>query len=229
MRPHVCGSVERILVLSPHADDEVIGCGGLIARAADAGARVDVVIMAAGGVLHRHRLSEASLDERLAELEACGHILGIAHTRVIFPGKDMQLETVPMFEIVSALDRLLNEGRYDEIYIPEPTYNADHRVTHEAALASLRPGGPGGRPALIAAYESVASRTTGPNETGGALYVDISAVIDRKLEGLRQYRSQLRPFPHPTSIEVVRSLAVFRGAQCGTSYAEMFRVLQMIR
>lgn len=218
----------RILVIAPHADDEVIGCGGTIARAARRGAEVSLIVMATGGIKHRHLLEAVTTDERLIEIETACRTLGIAQSKVLFPGHDMRLEDVPMLELVTALDATIFSADYDECYIPEPNHNLDHRRTHEAAVTALRPCGRR-LPRLIALYEGTVLGWQSSAGIGGKLYVDVAATLDTKIAALRAYRSQIRSYPHPVSEDAVRRLAAMRGLECGMDCAERFQLLQMIR
>jgi LmbE family N-acetylglucosaminyl deacetylase len=163
----------------------------------------------------------------MAEMEAAARLLGIARTRVLFPGKDMQLESVPMLEMVTAMDDVLAEP-YDECYLPEPSHNLDHRRTHEAVLSALRPSGRCS-PGLVATYEGTVCGWPSPAGPGGKLYVDVAATLETKVAALYEYRSQVRSYPHPTSEEAVRRLAAMRGLECGLGFAERFHVLRMVR
>lgn len=220
--------IKRILVMSPHADDEVIGCGGMITRAVIAGVNVTVVVMATGGIKHYHLMEMSSIENRVAELKTCSQRLGVSRTEVLFPGKDMNLETIHSLELVSALDNVLNEFEYDECYLPEPSYNKDHRITYESAMAALRPGARR-YPLLVATYESATSGWWNKVTAGGQLYVDITSTIENKLFSLESYQSQIRSFPHPASSEATRRLAAFRGIECGVEYAELFQIIRMVR
>lgn len=220
---------QRILVISPHADDEVIGCGGTIARAVEGASEVTVVVMSIGGVKHCHLNVMASTDERLSELAACSGRLGVSNWHVLFPEKDMRLETIPMLEIVTSLDHILDKGGFEEVYIPLPSHNIDHRITYEAALSSLRPGVRRISPTLVAAYEDTVINWRPDGLNSGHLYVDISPLIEKKIAALEEYHSQLRPYPQTTSIEAVRRLAAMRGLESGFSYAEKFSILRLVR
>lgn len=218
--------VRRMLVVAPHADDEVVGCGGTILKAATQSVRVDVVVMGLGGIRHRH-LSDAVSDERRrAELAASNKRLGVHRCDILFAGREMRLAEIPLLDVVSALDRVLDQG-YDEIYLPPYDHNSDHRVTHEAALAALRPGARQS-PTLVAVYESVSSSWAAP-APAGSLYVDISNHLEAKLEALRCHACQIRDYPHPLSLEAVRRLAAFRGAESGSGACERFSILRMMR
>jgi LmbE family N-acetylglucosaminyl deacetylase len=122
---------KRILIISPHADDEVIGCGGMIALASKEGIEVTIIVMATGGVKHCHLHEKATTENRITELKASASSLGVSITKVLFPEKDMKLSTIPELEIVTMLDTVLNDNEYDECYIPEPNHNLDHRITYE--------------------------------------------------------------------------------------------------
>lgn len=219
---------KRILVIAPHADDETIGCGGTLALAAERGAVITLVVMAVGGIKHYHLEQAAMARARLDELEASARILGVARTKVLFAGHDMRLEDLPMLEIVTALDDVVRSAEFDECYIPESSHNRDHQITHDAAVAALRPAGR--KPLkLIAEYEGTSRNVHSDTAPAGTLFVDIEATLSKKLAALREYKSQIRDYPHPISEEAVRRLAAMRGLECGIQVAERFRVLRMIR
>jgi len=212
-------------VIAPHADDEVIGCGGTIAKAVAGGARIDLVVMAVGGVRHRHLNEAVSTEQREAELAASSKVLGITQAKVLYSGHEMRLERVPMYDLVSALDAILDEG-YDEVYLPPLDHNADHRRTHDAAVAALRPGARP-TPAMIAIYETVG--TGPPSPAAGWVYVDIADPIESKLAALRCYASQIQEYPHPRSVDAIRRMAESRGAEIGREACERFALLRMVR
>ena len=218
----------RVLVIAPHADDEVIGCGGTIARATRQGDEVVLIVMAAGGIQHRHTGVVTTTAERSAEMWEASRHLGILDSRILFPDFDMRLESLPMLRIVTALDEILETGPFDECYIPTPGHNLDHRLTHDACLAALRPGGPQ-RVAMVALYENTYPGWSSRSGAGGRLYVDIASTLDAKVAALGAYKSQVREYPHPTSVEAVRRLAAMRGLECGREAAERFQILSMIR
>jgi len=196
----------NILVISPHADDEVIGCGGMIARACKYGINVTVVVMATGGVKHCHLMEMTSTEIRTSELNLCAHRLGVSRTQILFPGKDMSLHTIPSLELVSALDIVLDECEYDECYIPEPSHNSDHRITFESAMAALRPGARR-HPLTVATYESTTSGWWNKSVFGGGqLYVDITSTIENKFHAFEAYQSQIHSFPHPVSLGALKKL-----------------------
>lgn len=218
----------RMLVIAPHADDEVLGCGGTLAAASAAGAEIDLVVMATGGVHHRHLAEPASVADRMVELERSCAILGVKDHRVLFPGQDMRLEAVQMLELVSVLDAIFRAKAYDEVLLPEVDHNRDHLLTHEAAVAALRLS-ERRPPEIVAAYEIAPGGLNDGAPIGAPMYVDITGTIDRKLAALHAYASQVRSFPHPVSEEAVRRRSAMRGLECGRDLAERHRLLRWIR
>src|SRR5688572_7808705 len=97
----------RILVLAPHADDEVLGCGGFIARRAAEGCEVHVLVATIGDVCDVNGTSKSSATERCAELAEASRILGVAHHEVLFENYENRLDTLPRLDLVTRLDRVL--------------------------------------------------------------------------------------------------------------------------
>lgn len=229
MRADGAPCVRRVLVIAPHADDEVIGCGGMIAGLCASGAAVDVVVMSAGGVRHRHHAEAMPARQRTSELVASAAVLGVRQTTILFSGKEMLMDTLPQRDLVSALDAVLDALAYDEVFVPPRDQNADHRACHDAALSALRLGARAA-PSLIATYETAPESSWGAAQASSpTLFVDISDFWETKMRALACYASQVRPPPHPRSAETLATMAAFRGAQCGARMAEAFQVLRMVR
>lgn len=213
----------RLLVIAPHADDEVLGCGGTVARRAAEGWEVHVVVAA----LPQRTDAERTL--RQSELEAAAAILGVARTSVLLEADDPDLDRIPRRELVARLDRHVTSVPYEQVLFPYPSHHQDHRLLSEASFSALRP-----RPALaslhVAAmyeYPYVGWDLEAPSP-GGRWYVDIAETLERKLEALAVYRSQARGEEHPISATGVRTLAAKRGLECGRAHAEMFRIARWV-
>lgn len=217
----------KVLVIAPHADDEVLGCGGLIARRAQEGSHIDVVVVAVGGLRHRHLSQAASAEERQEELHSAAEILGVKTTTVLYRGMDMRMDTVPQVDIVTSLDAILDQN-YDEVYFPYPSYNHDHQEVYRACYAALRMTGDRKHPRLIAMYEYPEIGWNYTAVPGGKMYVDITDTLEIKIKALQAYKSQLRLFPHPCSPEAVRTFATMRGIESGNGAAELFYLQKIV-
>ncbi|MEU9030043.1 PIG-L deacetylase family protein [Streptomyces sp. NPDC048383] len=217
--------VTDVLVVAPHPDDDVIGCGGSIAKHVRDGARVTVVI-----VIGRERsaLDDAVTDaEFTAETEAAAKALGV-HRCVRFdePSRDFVLSRRVHLDLV----RVLREVRPQVVYLPHDNDDdVEHRMVHQLALEALwmaqseffheAGGPPSPAPRLVLGYEVWAPMAR-------FQYVEeIDGQIEAKVEAMRAYVSQLR---HAAWDEGIRGLARYRGAvSAGSGHAEVFQVLSL--
>ena len=224
------GRVSSLVVISPHADDEVVGAGGIMAKAAAAGVDVHVVLMAVDALKHWGLDAETTLAGRMTEIEAVASRLGFSY-EIVYAGKDLieRLDTVGQRELIDVLESTFNRLRPDLLLIPHgDDFDQDHRACYEAALAAARPIPEAVGKFLVPnviTYEapklSWAGATFRPS-----FFVDISEQIDDKLDALRLYATQLREPPHVRSPENLRALAYLRGSDIGVEFAEAFGVLR---
>ena len=219
----------NILVIAPHADDEVLGCGGMIARRTSEGHRVDVVVVATGGIKGRHLDYTPGVAQRLNEFEQSCNILGAVANQVLYLTKDMMMDTIPQLELVTKLDEVLDFYDFDEVYIPCPGFNHDHAAVYNAAYAALRLTTGRRPPSLVALYEYTFSAWNPGKVHGGKMYVELTSEhMIKKLEAFAAYKSQVKPAPHPSSLTAIKILAQQRGIECGADYAELFYIQRMI-
>lgn len=214
------------LVIAAHPDDEVLGCGGFMAKMADAGTVVNVAFLADGvGARAAGALDAAELKERRAAADRACAILGARPPSFgTFP--DNRMDTVALLDIVKAVEALIEEHRPDLLITHHAgDVNIDHRQLHEACLAACRPQA--GHPVRTLLFFEVASSTEWMPPGSAPAFVpnwfeDIAATLDRKLSALAAYERELRQWPHPRSIKGVESLALWRGATIGAAAAEAF-------
>jgi LmbE family N-acetylglucosaminyl deacetylase len=212
----------RLLVIAPHADDETFGCGGTIASRVAAGHEVHVVVASLSDVYVSSRLLKNSAAQRHEELGEALRRLGVQqHTLLGFD--ENRLDQVAQVELITRLDEVLAAELYDQIFFPSASHHQDHRAIFHACSSALRRAER--RPRLVALYEHPCSSWAATPPPGGRYYVDVSRHLERKLDALCAYESQLREPPHELSIDAVRKLAALRGVECGVEYAEMFHLL----
>ncbi|MGE0442311.1 MAG: PIG-L deacetylase family protein [Gemmatimonadales bacterium] len=213
---------ERMLVIAPHPDDEVLGAGGLIARTAAAGGSVLVAIVTKG-------MSPPFDPELIAtgrrEAGEAHALLGVGETVFLdFPAA--ALDTVAHRDLNAALAELSRRFRPDTVLLPFPgDIHADHQLVFQSGLVACRPS-ESWWPRRVMAYETLSETNwNAPYLTPGFhpnLYVDIEAQLDTKLAAMERFASQVRPFPHERSVEALRALAALRGATVGRRAAEAF-------
>ncbi len=228
-----CDGLERVLVLSPHADDEVLGCGGLLARLAAADTSVHVIYGAVDGFHHYGHPGETSYGQRIDEIESVAELFGLTW-EVLYGDKGLieQLDTVPKRDLVDAFEHAINEHRPELLLVASgDDYDQDHVAMFDAAFAAARPIPTAFGKWLVPhvlTYEMTKIQWAARPLPRSTAYVDISEHLDTKLEGVRRYATQLRPDPHIRSLESVKALACVRGKEIGVPYAEAYGVLRTV-
>ncbi|TLU81986.1 MAG: PIG-L family deacetylase [Chlorobium sp.] len=219
--------LQSILVLAAHPDDEVLGCGGTIAKLADEGVIIHVAFLA-DGIFSRSDeqtiLQEKLQIRRTAAQKACT-LLGVKSLSFgDFP--DNRMDTVALLDITKAVESLITEHQVDTVFTHHAgDLNVDHRRVHEAVVTACRPQN--GYPVKTLLSFEVPSSTEW-QLTGSAppftpnWFVDISATLNRKMAALEAYAAELRDWPHPRSRQGVEHLAHWRGATVGVDAAEAF-------
>ena len=220
---------KSILVVAAHPDDEVLGCGGTIARHIDDGDNVHVVILAEGVTSRedvRDRDSSAGELSEIAEhAEAAHKILGTT-TLELFDLPDNRMDSLDLLDIVKKIEAIIDKYRPEIIYTHHAgDVNIDHRIINEAVVTACRPL-PGHSVRQLLFFEVASSTEWQPPSANIAFtpnwFVDISSTLDKKLKALEKYSGEMRDFPHARSIEALKHLAGWRGASIGVDAAEVF-------
>lgn len=219
--------MKKILVIAPHADDEVLGCGGYLIHEARKGSEIHLAIGTLGG-LHPRQFFETREKEFYSVIAALkGHGASDVVGRWLYKNEDAMLDEMPSSEITTWLDKIIDDVKPDEVFLNYKSRHQDHIKIYDCAMASLRLR-EGYMPRLIALYEYsfVADGLQMP--LGGSMYHDITDDIDDKIALFSLYESQIRKSPSPLNEHGVRTLAAFRGMECGVGYAEKFYVQKII-
>ena len=202
----------NVLIVAPHPDDEAIGCGGSICLHAACGDRISVVYLSSGelGLPHLPETEARQLREK--EAVAAAEVLGISEWTFLrlpdwFAGDCVE-------RAASDLGFVLERVPPDRVYLPHPEDDhPDHRASLPIVRAALRKR-EGVQPDLLL-YEVWTPMSTFDHVE------DITGLMERKLQGLRCYASQLGHFEYDRAVS---GLNQFRGALAGRcEFAEVFR------
>lgn len=226
--------LERVLVVAPHADDESLGAGGLIARSVAEGRTVAVALMTGTGDQPHPLFSASDLATVRAEFDRAMDVLGV---RTVFaPGLPSTLLTETAVHTINGAARLIvSEFRPDLVVLPfEHDLHQDHGILNYAFRVAMRSHLPGNRrPHAVICYETpTETHLQHPHVRASFepdLFVDVSGdAIAKKLEALSCYPSQIGPAPGLRSVESLRALATWRGAQIGVHAAEAFSIVRAV-
>jgi LmbE family N-acetylglucosaminyl deacetylase len=226
---------DSVLVVVAHPDDEVLGCGGTMARLAHEGHEVRVAILAEG-MTSRSRKREQADPKEVRHLHSRAQQAADklhAKEAVVAKLPDNRLDTVPLLEVVKLVEDLIEKFKPEVIYTHHPgDLNVDHGVVHRAVLTATRPI-PGQKVREIFAMEVPSSTewafhrlepTFRPN-----VFVDISETLETKISALACYDTEAREFPHPRSPEALRAIAARWGTVAGFQAAEAFELIRSLK
>ena len=216
-----------VVILAAHPDDEVLGCGGTIAKLADEGAAIHVAFLA-DGVFSRAGETDVQHADLAVRRIAAQKVCGILGVESVFFGDfpDNRMDTIALLDIIKPIEALIAKYQPDTVFTHHAgDVNIDHRRIHEAVVTACRPQR--GHPVKTLLCFEVPSSTEWQLPSSAPAFepnwfVDISDTLDRKLAALDAYAAELRVWPHPRSRQGVEHLSHWRGATVGVDAAEAF-------
>ena len=221
----------KTLVVAPHPDDELLGCGGTLLRRASEGGVIGWLLMTA--LTNEQGWSGQRIYERSLEINQVREGLSIESSHFYELNlPTTELDQIPMTKLIGKISVVFSDFEPDEILLPHPgDVHSDHRVTFDAASACTKwfryPS-----VKRVLTYETLSETEFGLNPVEHSftpnLFVNIADYLEMKLNLLSIYRSEIGEHPFPRSFESVRALSVLRGSQIGSNAAEAFQILKQM-
>jgi|SRR3989344_4296501 len=218
----------KILVIAPHPDDEVLGCGGTIKKHSNSGDEVYLCVVTKP---YTPDWSEEYISQKPKEAKKSSEILGIKEI-FFLDQPTVKLDTVGQKKLNDLISEIIRKVEPEVLYIPFfGDINKDHRLVSEACLVAVRPR-PSSFIKKVLAYEVRSETDWGrgvfepfiPN-----VFVDVSDAIDEKIKAMSCYKTQLKEWPHPRSLEGIKIFSKARGMEAGLEYAEAFMLLRQVK
>jgi LmbE family N-acetylglucosaminyl deacetylase len=220
---------KKILIISPHPDDEAICCGGLIMLARKYQTDVFVYYISVGPS-RQFLTGKTTASTRIPEIKKAAQFGGFKY-KIAFQGKQfMRLDSLPQKDIIEPIEDITQNFKPDIVCTPfRNSFDQDHRAIAVACMTAYRPLPSNLRhqPNMILECEEPYSWSVGQHFTPN-LYFDISDVFEKKIDLLKRHASQLRQDPFPRSPQNLKRLAGLRGCEIGAKYAEGYRLLKGI-
>jgi LmbE family N-acetylglucosaminyl deacetylase len=210
-------------VIAAHPDDELLGCGGTVARHTRAGARVTSVIVCEGESL---RYGPGGVGQR-SHIDAAAGILGVQDVRALaFP--DQRLDTYTLTDLIACLEQIVKEVQPQVVYGQfGGDVNRDHQLVFQALLVATRPTE--GYVETVYAFDTASSTEWAyPRTFVPDTWVDIGDTLETKIRAMACYESELRDYPHPRSLEALRNRARAWGNQVCLDAAEVFMTVRRV-
>lgn len=213
----IIGESKRILLVASHPDDEVLGCGATMSLLSSQGKVIFVLLLSRG------RLSSKEVSENC--IAEAGIILNVATIKTLeFP--DNQFDSVPLLEIIKEIENMVDEIKPDTVFTHWPyDLNIDHQLTSMAVRTAIRPVHTEKVKRLF--YFPILSSTEwgmGEEFKPNFAFNVREANLEKKIEAMKVYKSEIRTFPHPRSIEGIKVQSQWWGMRFGCQYAEAFEI-----
>jgi LmbE family N-acetylglucosaminyl deacetylase len=225
---------KSILVIAAHPDDEVLGCGGTIARRVEEGHDVYIAVLGEGITSRYENRDDA--DQALVESLATtsrevGAFLGAEKVYLDdFP--DNRFDTVPLLDVIKSIENIIDKVRPQVVYTQHGgDLNIDHNVVYRATLTATRP--------MVEcpvrevyAYEVASSTEWAFEEFSPPFrpntFVEIEKTLDQKVEAMQMYETEARSYPHPRAPKSLRAIAWNWGRTAGVQAAEAFELVRSV-
>ena len=217
---------KKVLILSPHADDEILGCGGFISKYSKKNYHINVLILTNANIGAPEIYSSQKIKKIRNEAKIANKVIG---TKNLFfenlPA--VNLNNYPLYKISSIIDKYIANIDPEIILIPSANdIHDDHKIIFKAAKVSMRPNRKKNLKKILS-YEVLSETEWNENEKSFNPNYFISlnkSDIDKKIKAFKKYKSQVKKFPHPRSEEAIMNLSRVRGSQSFMKYAEAYKV-----
>lgn len=221
----------KVLCVAAHPDDEVLGAGGTLAKHADSGDDVEVLLLSDGAMARFETETEAAKErraERRAEAQAAADVLGVSDVTVLdYWGN--QLDDVPLIDVIRDIEAKIETFQPEVVYTHHSgDLNIDHQLIARAVRTATRPtvDSPVDR---VLAFETLSVSEWGLPSPDNAFqpttFVDVDDYLGRKLDAIDAYESEMRDRPHPRNAAAVRKNAELWGDKSGLLAAEPFELI----
>ena len=219
-----------VLIVAPHADDETLGCGGTILKLIASGGRVHWLLVT--GMSESAGYSLGNIEKRSQEINRVAELYGFSsvHQLNLPPAR---LDTLPQGDIVGSISRVINLIKPNSVYtVFRNDAHSDHEIVFDAVMSATKSFR---YPFIkkVLAYETISETDFGMKpESGGFkpnVFVDIGEYLEKKLEIMRVFESEIHDFPFPRSLMALTALAQLRGVQCNAVAAEAFVLIKEIQ
>ena len=212
---------DQVLVIAAHPDDEVLGCGGTAALHARRGDAVTAVIACEGESL---RYGPNGVGQA-AHIQRAAAAIGFTDVRTL-GFADQRLDTLTLTDIITPLERAVRDTQPSIVYCQfGGDINRDHQILFQATLVATRPVASCIR--AVYAFDTASSTEWAfPRSFVADTWVDISSTLDDKLAAMACYESEVRPYPHPRSLEALRHRALAAGHLQCLEAAEAFMTIR---
>jgi len=235
----------KVLIIAAHPDDEVLGMGGTIKKLTKSGNEVKILFMATGITSRRsinYKNSESyevnkniinTMKNQIKKLhedtKRASKIMGVKDIEFEkFP--DNEMDTISNLQITKRIEKTINNFKPDTVFThTEYDINVDHRKLYEATITATRPGQKSSVKDVISFEVPSSTEWYFPSRFSPNIFVDISKELSFKLKALKEYKTEIKKFPHPRSVESLEIISKRWGTVSGFHAAEAFYLVRQLK
>tara|TARA_B100001564_G_C20420435_1_gene569879 strand:- start:6 stop:671 length:666 start_codon:yes stop_codon:yes gene_type:complete len=220
--------MKRILVIAPHADDEVLGLGGTMSKYIDNSYQVIVLVMTNANKGNPKDYSENLINKIRKESRSANKILGIKKL-IFYDYPALSLDSLKISEMAKTIKKNILKFKPQKVFIPNSEdIHLDHKHIHTACLVACRPTDNFKIKELLS-YETLSETEWGKNQFSPDKYEILSKKnIQNKIRAFKKYKSQMKKKFHPRSAKGIEILSRLRGSNISVQYAEAFKIIRII-
>ena len=220
--------MKRILFISPHPDDETLGCGGVIQKHRSKKDKIYWLNFTDVSKNNKYLKINIARNKEIVNIKKFFKFDKFINLNL----EPTYLDSIPFNEIVNELKKKLEVIKPNIIYFPHPSdSHTDHQVVYKAVKSCTKWFRLKYIEKLLL-YETLSETNFSydeysfkPNE-----FHDVTKFFKGKLKAIKIYKSEIHQHPFPRNIEVIEALAKLRGSQSGFKYAEAFQsILNIIK
>jgi len=221
---------KKILILSPHADDEILGCGGFISKYSKLKYLINVLVLTNANKGAPEIYSANQINKIREEGKIANKLIGTKN--LYFENLPaLNLSNYPLYKITNIIDNYMSKIEPEIVLIPSSNdIHDDHKIIFKAAKVSMRSNKKSNLKTILS-YEVLSETEWNENEEtfNPNYFVSLKkSDINNKVRAFMKYKSQVRKYPHPRSKEAILNLSKVRGSQVFMEYAEAFKVEKIL-
>ena len=221
--------MEKILTICAHPDDEILGCGGTIARLIKEGCQAYTLILGQG-ITSREYWTTEEFENIHSQATEANRIIGVELPIFIDDFPDNKFDSVPLLEIIKAIEKVIDAIKPDTIFTHfRNDLNIDHRITCQAVITATRPMKDCSVRKIYSFEIPSSTEWNFPVSFSPNVFFNVKETLHFKIQAMQIYSGELRQYPHPRSQSGINQLASIRGMQSGFSLAEAFEVVRILR
>ena len=226
---------KRILVIASHPDDEILGCGGTIAKLSRSGNIVKTIILTKGisSRFDSNKNEIIKLQDKLNKSsKAANRVIGVKNLK-FFDLPDNQFDNKSLLSLTKVIEKEIKNFKPNIIFTHFINdLNIDHQYTSRAVLTAARPQTKNSVDEIL--FFEINSSTDYQINSNGLqfmpnYFVDISKTVKLKKKALEIYKSEMKKYPHSRSVKAILNKNISIGNSIGLGSCEAFQIARIIK